>query len=187
MDRKLSYPQDAPAVEETGMVDSAWIRAERARCRRPIADEEVAQLQALGDEIRRLRWRVANVSRSRLAIRAEVSVRQLEQIEQAIRRTRRSTLTRIAGALVEIQPDIGAADELVEHLADLAGAALAPESDYRERVDKRRRARWARLHRRVKYRFILPMLFAQLDAELRAERKGAQQEARRSRAAGFRA
>lgn len=160
---------------------AAWIEAERARCRRPITPDEAPQLQALGDEIRRLRWRVAHVSRSKLAIRSEVSIRQLEQIEQAIRRTRRSTLGRIAGALVELEPDIGSADQLVEHLAALAGPALAPESAYRERVEKRRRARWARLHRRVKYRFILPMLFAQLDAELRAERMEERRLARAAR------
>lgn len=160
---------------------AAWIEAERARCRRPITPDEVPRLQALGDEIRRLRWRVAHVSRSKLALRAEVSIRQLEQIERAIRRTRRSTLGRIAGALVELRPDIGAADELVERLAALAGPALAPESDYRERVEKRRRSRWDRLHRRVKYRFILPMLFAQLDAELRAERMEEKRLARAAR------
>jgi hypothetical protein len=124
------------------MAGSTWMDAERARCRRPITSDEVVGLQALGDEIRRLRWNVARVHRPRLAIRAEVSVRQLEQIEQAIRRTRRSTLARIAGALVGLRADIGSAEELVERLAALAGPSLAPESEYRERVEKRRRARW---------------------------------------------
>lgn len=169
------------------MVESAWIEAERARCRRPIASEEVAGLRALGDEIRRLRGQVARVARPRLAVRSEVSIRQLEQIEQAIRRTRRSTLARIAGALVELEPSIGTADELVARLVALAGPALAPESDYHERVEKRRRSRWARLRRRVDHRFILPMLFAQLDAELRAEWLEARREARRARAERFRA
>jgi hypothetical protein len=124
------------------MAGSTWMDAERARCRRPIASDEVVGLQALGDEIRRLRWNVARVHRPRLAVSAEVSVRQLEQIEQAIRRTRRSTLARIAGALVGLRADIGSAEELAERLAALAGPSLAPESEFQERVEKRRRARW---------------------------------------------
>lgn len=124
------------------MAGMTWKDAERARCRRPIAPEEVAGLQALGDELRRLRWNVARLYRPRLAVRAEVSVRQLEQIEQAIRRTRRSTLARIAGALVGLRDDIGSPEELAERLAALAGPSLAPESKFPERVEKRRLARW---------------------------------------------
>ena len=168
----------ARAVEGETVPDSAWICRERARCRRPITPNEVPGLQALGTEIRRLRWSLARAPRSRLAVRAQVSVRQLEQIEQAIRRTRHSTLARIAAALVELKPDLGTEGELVNRLAALAGAALAPESDYRERVDKRRRARWKRLYRRVEYRHIFPWIFAQLDAELRAERIEAKRAAR---------
>ncbi len=118
-----------------------------------------------------------------------MSGRQIEQIERGIRRTRRSTLERIAFALVEGQPalgieghpELGDADVLVAHLVGLAGNGLAPESEYRKRVEKRRKARWARAHRHVLYRQILPMLHAQLDAELREERR-AEQAQRRQRA-----
>jgi hypothetical protein len=48
---------------------------------------------------------------------------------------------------------------------------LAPESEYRERVEKRRKARWAKQRRHVHYRHIMPMFHAQLDAELREERR----------------
>jgi hypothetical protein len=48
---------------------------------------------------------------------------------------------------------------------------LEPESAYREREEKRRKARWAKRERHVLYRYLLPRIHAQLDAELRAERR----------------
>jgi hypothetical protein len=134
------------------MVETSWIEAERARCRRPITADEVAGLEALGDELRRLRWKVARVARPALAVRAQVSIRQIEQIEQAIRRTRRSTLERIAAALVEMKPELGEAADLVERLIELAGPGLAPESAYRERVERRRRRRWRKKWARGEWR-----------------------------------
>ena len=155
-----------------------WIEAERARCRRPITPEEVPGLEALGAELRRLRRTAARVARPRLAVHAQVSIRQIEQIERAIRRTRRSTLNRIAAALVELQPDLGHADDLAAHLASLAGTGLAPESRYAARVEKRRKARWKRVERHVLYRYLVPLWHAQLDAELREERRAARESAR---------
>ncbi len=93
---------------------------------------------------------MARAARPKLAVRAQVSVRQIEQIEQAIRRTRRSTLDRIAIALVELAPHLGAANALAERLAELAGPRpSARVTAYRERVEKRRKARWGRLERRL--------------------------------------
>jgi transcriptional regulator with XRE-family HTH domain len=153
-----------------------WVEAERARCPRALSrPDEVAGLEALGDELRQLRWNVAGLARLALAVRAEISVRQIEQIERAIRRTRRSTLERIASALVNVKPDLGDPAALVSRLSSLAGSGLAPESEYRERVEKRRKARWKRMERRVLYRYIMPMLHAQLDAELREERRVARE------------
>ena len=80
--------------------------------------------------------------------------------------------------MVKTRPDLGDAATLTDQLCELAGAALAPESVYRDRVEKRRKARWAQRHRHVLHRVILPMLHAQLDAELRAERR-AEREAQR--------
>jgi len=160
------------------MPKPTWIEAERARCRRPITPDEVDGLEALGAALRRLRWTVGRLARPALAVRARVSVRQIEQIEQAIRRTRRSTLDRIAAALAKERADMGDAADLADRLASLAGPGLAPESRYRERVEKRRKARWRCMERHVLYRHFLPMWHAQLDAELRAERR-AEREARR--------
>jgi hypothetical protein len=153
------------------MSASDWIETERTRSRRPITADEVPGLEALGDELRRLRWTVARLSRPALSVRAEVSVRQIEQIEQAIRRTRRSTLARIAAALVKVKPEMGDANAIVSSLVTLAGPVLAPESIHRDRVEKRRKARWAKRHRHVFYRFVAPMLHAQLDAVLGEERR----------------
>ena len=85
------------------MSETSWVEAERARCRRPITTDEVAGLEALGPALRWYRWRVARLTRSDLAVRSEVSVRQIEQIERGIRRTRRSTLERLAAALWEAE------------------------------------------------------------------------------------
>jgi hypothetical protein len=60
---------------------------------------------------------------------------------------------------------------LADRLSRLARFGLAPEYEYRERVEKRRKARHGKLHRRVKFRYIIPMFHAQLDAELLAERR----------------
>jgi hypothetical protein len=104
----------------------------------------VPDLETMGDELRRLRSNVAGLSRPALSIRAQISVRQIEQIERAIRRTRRSTLDRITAALVIENPEMGDSSALVENLVELAGIGLAPESDYRDRIERRRKRRWSR-------------------------------------------
>jgi hypothetical protein len=104
----------------------------------------------------------------RLAVESQTSIRQ---IERAIRRTRRNTLDRIVAALVTAKPCLGDRAALVHRLSRRAGIGLAPESEYRERVENRRKARWAMQHRHVLCRHVLPMLLAQLAAELAAERR----------------
>ena len=121
-----------------------WRNAERARARRPISSHEVAGLEALGNELRLLRRDSACLSRSQLGVRAELSARQIEQIERGIRRTRRSTLERIVAGLLAEQTDHDTQIAVVDRLAELAGPALAPESQYRDRVERRRRRRWGR-------------------------------------------
>jgi hypothetical protein len=66
------------------MANVNWIEAERSRTRRPITSDEVPDLETMGDELRRLRSNVAGLSRPALSIRAQISVRQIEQIERAI-------------------------------------------------------------------------------------------------------
>jgi len=76
-----------------------------------------------------------------LARSAELSSWMVGQIELGTRRTRRSTLRRIARAIVNAGPNASTEDELTEQLVEAAGAALAPESGYRDRVDRRRKRR----------------------------------------------
>jgi hypothetical protein len=78
----------------------------------------------------------------------------IRQIERAIRRTRRSTLERIVAALVKAKPNLGDPAALLDRLSRLAGIGLAPESKYRERVEKRRRARNVKLRRGVRFRYV---------------------------------
>jgi hypothetical protein len=90
-------------------------------------------------------------------------VSTIQRIEAGARRTRRSTLDRIAEALGDPQ--------LAGVLAELAGPALAPESPYAERIARRRvrrhrrraaKALWRERQARVKE---LDQLWAQLKRE----------------------
>jgi transcriptional regulator with XRE-family HTH domain len=116
---------------------------ERAGCRRPIDPSEVPYLELLGAAVRALRGD-AGLAQARLAELAQVSASTVGKIEAGTRRTRRSTLGRITAALVGGHPDLGEADELADELAALAGPALAPESEYADRVARRRKRRWRR-------------------------------------------
>ncbi len=88
----------------------------------------------------------AGMTQRELGRNAELSSWMVSQIELGTRRTRRSTLGRLARAIVNAHPGISTEDELVEQLTEAAGGALAPESGYRARVDGRRarRAKWGR-------------------------------------------
>jgi transcriptional regulator with XRE-family HTH domain len=127
---------------------AGWIAAERARCRRPITPGEVGNLEALGARLRELRER-AGLSRPALAEKAQLGKTQIELIERGGRRTRRSTLDRLAVALT-----IGNSnpDELANELASLAGPALATESDHADRVARRRDRRWRKRQRTPEYK-----------------------------------
>lgn len=116
--------------------------AARAAARRPIGPAEVPHLEALGRRLSELR-RAAGLSRAALARAAELSSPTVGRLEAGTRRTRASTLARLAGALAG--PD--EAPALVAELAALAGPALAPESDFAERVDRRRARRARRAER----------------------------------------
>lgn len=110
--------------------------------RRPIRQEETFNLKQLGREVRAFRRRVG-LSQQQLADRALLHKSALSWIETGQRRTRASTLRRIAQALVNSGAHVDV-EHLVSAFVDRAGDALAPESDYAERVDRRRRERFRR-------------------------------------------
>jgi hypothetical protein len=74
---------------------------------------------------------------------ARLAVSTVERIEAATRRTRGSTLARVAGALSQAEPSLGSPQAIAARLVGRAGCALAAESPYAERI-ARRRARRAR-------------------------------------------
>ena len=112
----------------------------RREARRPIESWEVPHLERLGGLLKGLR-KAAGMTQRELACSAELSSWMVSQIELGTRRTRQSTLRRIARAIVGTHPNASTEDELTEQLVEAAGAALAPESGYRARVDRRRKRR----------------------------------------------
>jgi transcriptional regulator with XRE-family HTH domain len=135
------------------------------RCRRPIEDAERAELEALGRALADER-RLAGLSIRQLAAASLLSPAQLSRIERGLRRTRFSTLERIADALD--QP------ELLEEWTQLVGAGLAAESLYAERIARRRERRFRSQQNRAGSRARARSLAA---VRARHQQEGARQRA----------
>jgi transcriptional regulator with XRE-family HTH domain len=120
---------------------------ERATSRRPVESWEVPDLERLGVGLRMVR-RLTGLSQVDLAIKTQMSPSTVSRIELGIRRTRASTLRRLAESLVNAAPRLGTVDRVAEDLVMLAGDSLAPESPYRERIEWRRAMRAERDQRR---------------------------------------
>jgi transcriptional regulator with XRE-family HTH domain len=117
-------------------------------CRRPLEAWELPLLAALGERLRELReW--AGLSQRLLGEAAELSADQVSRIERGRRRTRRSTLARLAGALAAHGRD---GDQVLAELLELVGSALAAESAFAGRVERRRVARFDRRRRQEAWR-----------------------------------
>ncbi|GAC1575743.1 MAG: hypothetical protein NVS3B18_09480 [Candidatus Dormibacteria bacterium] len=108
--------------------------------RRPLRTHEQPHLIALGRLLGTVR-RASGLTQPQLALYAGLSRVQVARIETASTRTRRSTLVRMASALVVHNPGLGSVDRLVDDLVATAGPALAEESQYAERVARRRALR----------------------------------------------
>lgn len=135
--------------ESTVQPGGFGIEKRRAQARRPLTDEELPDAESLGQELRSLRLR-ARLSQVELVYWSSLSSNHVFNLEHACRRTRHSTLLRIARVLVDHLPDyLGSADDLAEHLVQVAGAALAHESGHPERVERRRQRRAAKVERRI--------------------------------------
>jgi transcriptional regulator with XRE-family HTH domain len=149
---------------------------ELAGTRRPITSAELPALAAMGARVRELRA-AAGLSLRGLAEAAGLSRRGLSMLERGVRRTRRSTIDRLAGVLAE--PLGRLPGEVAAELAALAGDALAPESEHAERVARRAERRQAR---RRRHREATAAEQARVQAEVdrldrRLERREAQQAA----------
>lgn len=108
--------------------------------RRPILAREQPHLQRLGTLLSTTR-RALGMTQAEVAREAALHWTSLQRIELGTRRTRRSTLRRIAAAFVLREPRLGPLDDLLDDLVTAAGPALAEESAYAERVARRRAAR----------------------------------------------
>lgn len=113
-------------------------------CRRPIQPWERAYLITLGNVLREQRL-AAGLTQASLARRAQVSTGHLQRLEHGRRRTRLSTLSRLAAVLTS---DPSSQQRLLGNLASSAGPALAPESDYDDRITRRRKTRFGRRQNR---------------------------------------
>ncbi len=115
-------------------------------CRRPIKSWEVEPLRALGRKVRAIRFDCGDliVQAGQLSRAAQVPITTLWRIETGVRRTRRSTLQRLAKAAARLNPSAGTQDEIFDRLIEAAGNALAPPSKYQFRVDRRRFRRYRR-------------------------------------------
>lgn len=97
---------------------------------------------ALGGRLRAAR-RSAGLTQQRLAARAQLSERHLRRLERGDRRSRQSTLARLA-EVVAAASDGRTAGDLLAGWITVAGVSLAAESEHRERVERRRARRVAR-------------------------------------------
>jgi transcriptional regulator with XRE-family HTH domain len=93
--------------------------------------------------------RAIEMTQRELAVAAGLSRTHVDRLEHGTRRTRRSTLTRIAAAFVVEVPKLGPVDRLVDDFVREAGPALAEESIYAERVGRRRANRSDAEHKRL--------------------------------------
>lgn len=116
------------------------------QARRPITAEERPYLETMGAELKRLR-QTARLTGRGLAYMALVSQGHVWTIEAGRVRTRKSTLSRIAVALVAAEPDLGTAEEITERLATLAGPGLAAETQHEATQARRLRRRERRRER----------------------------------------
>lgn len=116
-----------------------------APCRRPIEEWEKPYLAAMGAILRQHR-NTAHLSYRALSERTFISVRHLQRVERGQRRTRSRTLYVIARAIAAARLHDGTADDhllpmterIRQELVSAAGPALAPPSEYEDRVARRR-------------------------------------------------
>ncbi|MGE5764121.1 MAG: helix-turn-helix domain-containing protein [Mycobacterium leprae] len=101
-------------------------------CWRPIGEEEKSHLGALGRFLRATRHDAA-LTQAALARTAQIGERHVRDLERGTRRTRESTLGRLAAALTPSDAPPGTVDTLTAHMVAIAGPALAPESAFVER------------------------------------------------------
>lgn len=106
---------------------------------KPSADDQV-RLAALGQRLRELRTS-AGLGLGRLAVLTGIKDATLQSVELARHRTRASSVRRVVAALVDADPALGTVEELMVELMAIAAGTLAAESEFVDRIERRRTRR----------------------------------------------
>ena len=108
--------------------------------RHPLTRSEWQAAAELGRLLQDLRF-AAGISQREAACRVALSVRHLRRLERGERRTRRSTLARIAASYAAAHPALGSQDHVLGQLLESGLEVVADESEYADRVATRRARR----------------------------------------------
>lgn len=139
-------PSRARAVGPDSTSPPAEANERGDHARRPIESWEAPLLEALGHRLRRAR-RDSGLTQAGVAVASSLSERSLRRLEAGQRRTRRSTLQRLADSMtVTSGPD---AVDLLDEFLEIVGPALAAESAFADRVARRRGRREANQRQEV--------------------------------------
>ena len=111
---------------------------------RPFEAWEQPLLEGFSAALRRQRA-LAGISQRQLHLGTGLAKRSIQRLEHANRRTRHSTIRRIALALAEARGAFCLADEIAEELINALGAAAAPESHRMAGIERRRNHRMKKL------------------------------------------
>lgn len=107
---------------------------------RPFEPWELPLLEGFSEVLRRHRA-LAGISQRQLHLATGLAKRTIERLEHADRRTRHSTIRRIALALAEARGAFCLADEIADEMIQALGAAAAPESRRMAGIERRRNHR----------------------------------------------
>lgn len=164
-------------------VDPDPRRKARGESRRPISEDEARALEAFGAALRMAR-KAAGLTQAELGLAAGYGKSWVYRLEAAVRRPRLSGIEALVAVIVRRSPVLGNGEALTRDLIRLAGIALAPESEYRERVERRRAKRVEDRRRDAeRTKAIRLRVFARMREEAHREHQEAA-EAKRRRSEG---
>lgn len=111
---------------------------------RPFEAWERPLLEAFSEALHRHRT-LAGISQRQLHLATGLAEFTIHRLEHAARRTRHSTIRRIALALAEARGAFCLADEIAEEMIEALGAAAAPESHRMASIERTRNHRVKKL------------------------------------------
>lgn len=136
-------PNGIPSDTAPPMAETRAVSLSRGSTR-PLTPDEAMYTERFGAEVRRLRL-AAEVGQAELARLTDISRTHMKALERGGRRTRRSTIERMAMWLIPLEewddangPGDEQYDQLVNRLCDLLGPCLADERKYPRKPTRRR-------------------------------------------------